>query len=138
LTNDSLPDNIFYSIRLRQPGYRDTLFQSNFLTDNSHISLDSASTVMFDSIVKQWPTWTEDSANVVVFLKGLYYCCDSDSDTLLSQRIEHAMLQLETLSKQFEKKGIKCNYIMQDLDMIIYDDEEDLFDQIECKIVEFY
>ncbi len=48
------------------------------------------------------------------------------------------MLQLETLSKQFEKKGIKCNYIMQDLDMIIYDDEEDLFDQIECKIVEFY
>jgi hypothetical protein len=138
LTNDSLPDNIQYTIRLRQPGFRDTLFQSNFLTDNSHITLDSASTLLFDSIVKLWPTWTEDSANVVVFLKGLYYCCDSDSDTLLSQRIEHAMLQLETLSKQFEKKGIKCNYIMQDLDMIIYDDEEDLFDQIECKIVEFY
>ena len=36
------------------------------------------------------------------------------------------------------KKGIKCQYLMTDLDMIALKDDEELFDKIEVVVVEDY
>jgi len=138
LTNDSLPDNIYYHIRLRQPGYRDTLFQARFNTDSTHLTLDSLSQILFDSMATKWPVWTEDSATVIIFLKGYYYCCDSVSDSLYLNRLTQCQQRLQAIANRFAERGIECRYVMQDVDMIIYNDEEELFDEVDVKVVEFY
>jgi hypothetical protein len=138
LTSDTIEQNIYFDIRLRQPGYKDSLLKTKLKTDSTHLKLDSNSILVFDSIVHRWPQWTADSASVVVFLKGMYYCGDSIGDTLYKQRIDECNNRLEYISRLFEKNGIECKYIMQDLEMIIYNDEEDLFDEVDVKVVEYY
>lgn len=137
LLSDTLPENLYYNIRLRQPGFRDTLFCATLRT-GPELKPDSASVVLMDSLIKQWPVWTEDSATIVIFLKGRYYCCDSLADTLYLSRLQEGMHRLQKLAARLEKGGIACHYVMQDLDMITYNDEEDLFDEVEVKVVECY
>jgi hypothetical protein len=138
LTNDSLPNNIYMNIRLRQPGYRDSLYANTWKFDSTTLKLDSASSAQLDTVLSKWPTWNEDSATVIIFLKGYYYAGDSTSDSMFQYRLTECQEKLSILSKRFEKYGIECKYVMQDLDMIIYNDEEDYFDNIDVKIVECY
>jgi len=138
LMNDSLPDVINFDIKLRQPGYRDTLYKNVLKMDSTHVQLDSASAVQIDSIIKQWHTWKEDSATVVIFLKGYYYCCDSIADTLFKARVDQCQQRLDNLTVKLNKHGIKCDVIMQDMDMLIWRDDETLFDDVEVTVVEDY
>jgi hypothetical protein len=106
--------------------------------DSTHVQLDSASTVQMDSIIKQWHTWKEDSATVVIFLKGYYYCCDSIADTLFKARVDQCQQRLDNLTTKLNKHGIKCDVIMQEMDMLIWRDDETLFDDVEVTVVEDY
>lgn len=138
LTNDSLPTNIYYNIKLRQPGYKDSLYKTILKTDSTHMKLDSNSNLLFDSIIHQWSSWTEDSATVIIFLKGHYYCCNSLTDTLYKERLMTCLRRLDFITDLFLQKGLNCKVIMQELDMIIYNDDEEYFDEVELSIVEYY
>lgn len=138
LTNDSLPNNIYMNIRLRQPGYKDSLYKDTWKIDSTEGNLDSASSAKFDTLMSKWSTWTEDSATVIIFLKGYYYAGDSTSDSLFQQRVIDCQKKLHLIAKKFEKQGLECKYVMQDLDMIIYNDEEEMYNEVDVKVVEFY
>jgi hypothetical protein len=138
LTNDSLPNTIYMNLRLKQPGYKDSLYNNTLKMDSTHLALDSLSQDKFDSIIAHWPAWTEDSATVIIYLKGYYYSGDSTADSMFQFRLEKCKEKLNFLATAFEKHKIKCDIVMQDLDMIIYNDDEELFDTVDIKIVEFY
>ena len=139
LTNDSLPDNLYIDIKLKRPGYKDTLSKETYYIDSSTANLDSTSLAKFDTLIKSWHHWTEDSANIVIFLKGYYYSGDSLSDSMCTNYIQRCQLNLDLITNRLNKKGIRCDFIMQDMNMLIYkDDDEDWYNTIEMDIVEYY
>ncbi len=138
LRTDEFPDNVALNFRLKQPGFIDTLFSCFLHMDSTHVRLEDSSTKMIDSIMSIWPTWKEDSSTITIFAKGFYYCCDSLSDTLYKQRLDACQTKLNLLEDIFAKHKITCLSFMQDLDMIIYNDEEELFDKIEITVIENY
>ena len=138
LTNDSLPDNVYLDIKLRQPGIRDTLFTGALNFDSTMNAMDSMSVVEMDKILSNWDHWTEDSATVVVLLKGYYYSGDTLTDTLFAKRIEECKQKLDLLTDALNRKGISCDLIMQDMDMLIYNDERTWYDRVEVNVVEYY
>lgn len=138
LNNQELADNIAFNFKLKQPGLIDTLFRCTLHMDSTHFRLDDSSMQTIDSIINKWPTWKEDTATLTIFAKGFYYCCDSLTDTLYKERLDACQTKLNTLAAIFEKHKINCFSFMQDLDMIIYNDEEELFDKIEIQVIENY
>ncbi|MBP6625064.1 MAG: hypothetical protein KA198_07820, partial [Chitinophagaceae bacterium] len=124
--------------KLKQPGLIDTLFRCTLHMDSTHFRLDDSSMQTIDSIINKWPTWKEDTATLTIFAKGFYYCCDSLTDTLYKERLDACQTKLNTLAAIFEKHKINCFSFMQDLDMIIYNDDEELFDKIEIQVIENY
>lgn len=133
-----LKDNIDVDIRLRQPGLTDTLFHGFIKVDSNGHFTDSTTKVLLDSLQTTWPAWTDDSATVILMAKGFYYCCDSTNDTLYKARLDRCQEKLEVFQKWLEKRKITCLNYMLDLDMIIYNDDEELFDAIEVTVLENY
>ncbi len=138
LNTDSLPDNLRIDIKLKQPGLKDTLFSEVLRTDSTGIEFDSTSSTVLDSILSKWPQWTEDSATILIFLKGYYYSGDTITDTLFTSRVTACQKKMDLLTERLKKQGIQCEIIMQQMDMMIYNDEEEWFKRIEIKVVEYY
>ena len=138
LKNDALADNIFYNIKLREPGLTDTLFRNQLLVDSTKNKFTTDSKIVLDSIISNWKSWKEDSAIVKIFLKGYYYAGDSLTDSTFKAKLDQCENQLKLATAFFEQKGIKCQYLMTDLDMIALKDDEELFDKIEVVVVEDY
>lgn len=136
--NDTLADNIFFNIRLRQPGLVDTLFRNQLMVDSTKNKFTTDSKIVLDSIISNWKNWNEDSAVVKIFLKGYYYAGDSLTDSTFKARLDQCENQLKLATTFFERKGIKCQYLMTDLDMIALKDDEELFDKIDVVVVEDY
>ena len=138
LTNDSLPDNYFINIKLKQPGIIDTLFQTELTLDTTHTFFDSLSLVRLDSVQKTWDYWNEDTASVVIFLKSYYYAGDSIGDTTFKENIDQCFSQMNMIKTYLSKKKIPCEIIMQDPCMLIFKDDELPYRKIEMRIVEYY
>jgi len=138
LNNDSLPENLHIDIKLKQPGLRDTLLNEILRTDTTGVELDSSSQIKLDTLLNKWYQWTEDSANVIIFLKCYYYSGDTMTDPMFTQRIEACQKKLDALTEKLNGQGIHCEVIMQDIRMLIYNDEEEWFDQIQLQVVEYY
>jgi preprotein translocase subunit SecA len=100
--------------------------------------LDSSSQIKLDTLLNKWYQWTEDSANVIIFLKCYYYSGDTMTDPMFTQRIEACQKKLDALTEKLNGQGIHCEVIMQDIRMLIYNDEEEWFDQIQLQVVEYY
>ena len=138
LNNDLLADNLFYSIKLRTPGLTDTLFKNQLVVDNSRNKFTIDSKLVLDTILSNWNDWNEDSAVVKIFLKGYYYAGDSLTDPSFKANLDQCVKQLKIATNYFENKGIKCEYLMTDLDMIAIKDDNEWFDKIEVIVVEDY
>jgi hypothetical protein len=138
LNNDSLPENLYFDIKLKQPGLKDTLLKANIRTDSTGLQFDSTSAIVLDTLFSKWDHWTEDSANVIVFMKGYYYSGDTITDTLFRDRIDVCQKKLDLLTAWFNQKGISCDIIMQDMDMLIYNDDKEWFNNVELKVIEYY
>jgi hypothetical protein len=138
LKNDPISDVIEKKIRLRQPGIIDTLYKTTLMFRQHEMKLESASIQRLDSVLKSWKTWQEDSAKITILLKGHYYCCDSLTDTFYLKRLQTCQNQLNHVSQIFNNRKISCDWVMQDFDMIIYNDDEDLLNEIELTVIENY
>lgn len=138
LLKDTLPDILNIDIKLKQPGLIDTLYQEVFLFDSLHSQLDSISYRKIDTLIKKWSKYLEDSASVVVFLKGYYYSGDSEIDSTYKENIQSCMYQLQAINNYFERMKFPCHFVMQDPTMIIWRDDEEIFRTVEMKIVEYY
>lgn len=138
LTNDSLPDNLYINLKLKQPGFIDTLMSEVLETDSTNIVFDSVSLARLDTLFSRWNEWSEDSSNLTIFLKSYYYSGDSLSDTMCTAYIETCQRQLDALTEKLNKHGISCDIIMQDMDMLIYNDEKKWYHQVEMNVVEYY
>ncbi|MCZ2140606.1 MAG: hypothetical protein LC096_04365, partial [Bacteroidia bacterium] len=138
LLHDSIPEIVNINIKLKQPGLIDTLFQAQLTFDSTTNKLDSISYKKMDTVMKQWKDYTEDSASVIVFLKAYYYSGENDEDTMYKHNLDQCFTYLQEVNSYFEKRKIPCWMIMQDLCMLIYNDEESLFKQVEMNIIEYY
>ncbi len=138
LSNDLLTDNIFHTIKLRIPGLSDTLFRNQLEVDYSRNKFTIDSKLVLDTILSNWDDWNEDSAIVKIFLKGYYYAGDSLRDSTFKANLDQCEKQLKMATNYFEQKGIKCEYLMTDLDLIALKDDNELFDKIEVLVVEDY
>lgn len=138
LTNDSLPDNLYLNLKLKQPGFIDTLFNDVLVTDSTHLVFDSTSLAKLDTLFQHWSEWKEDSSNLTIFIKSYYYSGDSLSDTMCTAYIETCQQQLDALTEKLNRRGISCDIIMQDMDMLIYNDEKKWYHQVEMNVVEYY
>lgn len=139
LTSDTLPNNLWINLKLKQIGLVDTLYRTTLKLKSDTLSLDSLVNIELDTTLTKWKYWIEDSANIVVFLKGYYYCGDSISDSLFQSRLNDCKHKLKFIANKFESLGLKCEFIMQDLDMLIFKEEdEDIYNEIELKIIEYY
>lgn len=138
LTNDSLADNVYFNIKLKQPGLIDTLFTCNLMFDSTHTTLDSFSQKNIDTLLKQWDAFTEDSATVMVFLKTYYYSGDSLSDSTYRQNIETCFAQLELVKEKFKQKKVSCQIFMPDPCMLIFRDDELPYRKVEMTVLEYY
>jgi hypothetical protein len=138
LTSDSLPDNLIMDIRLRQPGFVDTLFQDAFDTDSLTHKPDSIALAKLDSLASKWSIWAADSAFLHIFIKGYYYSGDTITDTCFARYVQECQLRLDQVTGVLNKKGIQCDIIMQDMDMLIYTDDRQWFNKVEMSVVEYY
>ncbi len=138
LSNDLLTDNIFHTIKLRLPGLSDTLFRNQLEVDYSRNKFTIDSKLVLDTILSNWDYWNEDSAIVKIFLKGYYYAGDSLRDSTFKANLDQCEKQLKMATNYFEQKGIKCEYLMTDLDLIALKDDNEWFDKIEVLVVEDY
>jgi len=138
LNNDLLADNIFHTIKLRIPGLSDTLFRNQLVVDYSRNKFTIDSKLVLDTIISNWNDWNEDSAIVKIFLKGYYYAGDSLRDSTFKVNLDQCEKQLKMATNYFEQKGIKCEYLMTDLDLIALKDDNERFDKIEVFVVEDY
>jgi hypothetical protein len=71
-------------------------------------------------------------------MKGYYYSGDTITDTLFRDRIDVCQKKLDLLTAWFNQKGISCDIIMQDMDMLIYNDDKEWFNNVELKVIEYY
>ncbi len=139
LYSDTLPDIVHLDIKLRQPGYRDTLFAISFLVDTINLIQDSSLAYSLDSVVNVWSQAKNDSADLQLFLTSYYYCCDSVADSLYLDRLQHCLQKLNTLIKALEKRGIPCEHIMPITEMLIYRDDDFVSEQnVKMSLVEYY
>ncbi|MBL7766602.1 MAG: PD40 domain-containing protein [Chitinophagaceae bacterium] len=138
LNNDSIPENLYFNIKLKQPGFRDTLYKNWLHIDSSGLALDSISLHELDSLTNTWATWKEDSADVIVFINNYYYGGDSLTDTSFAAYLQTAVDRQQLVYEFLHKKGIRCEWIMRDLNMILKRDDEEPFKRIEMSVVEFY
>jgi hypothetical protein len=138
LTSDSIPESLVCNIRLKQPGYKDTLYQTTLRIDTSNTNLDSSSMLQLNTLLQQWKQWIEDSADVVLFMKSYYYSGDTITDTMFTTNILQCKTKQEVLTKELVRRGLSCDNIMNTMNMIIYNDDMDIFRTIEIMVVEFY
>jgi hypothetical protein len=135
---DSMPDNYYYKIRLRQPGIIDTLFTGSLVSNSDFQTLDSTSTVRLDSLYEAYSSWSEDSAILNVLVKANYYSGDSLADPAFAQHLKNAQQQVAILEDYFRKKKQPCHIVMTALDMIIYNDDERKLHDMEIEVIESY
>jgi hypothetical protein len=138
LNNDTTGDIINKSIRLRKIGITDTLYKTTLMFQPDELKLESASIQKLDTVLKKWKNWNDDSSRVTILIKGNYYCCDSLTDTFYLKRLQYCQAQLNHISNIFAKRKITCDWVMQDLDIIIYNDDEDLLNEVELTVIENY
>ncbi|MBK8145331.1 MAG: PD40 domain-containing protein [Bacteroidetes bacterium] len=138
LTNDTLSDNVYLNIKLKQPGLIDTLYTCNLMLDSTHSHFDSLSHNHIDTLLHHWDRYSEDSATVLVFLKSYYYSGDSLADSTYKKNIETCFAQMQLVAKQFEKKKLACQVIMYDPCMLILKDDEEPFQKVELTLLEYY
>lgn len=136
--HDSLPRILQQEIRLREPGLKDTLFQASIRYDSLNQTLTDSSRMLLDSIFKQWPQWSADSAFVSIWIRSYYYSGDSDTDTTYIEGLMKAMQQNQFLMESFERHGIACKLLMPELNMLIYNDEKHWFRKTEIMVLEDY
>jgi hypothetical protein len=108
------------------------MFQPN------ELKLEQGSIRKLDSVLRKWKYWSDDSARIHVELHGSYYCCDSLQDTLYLQRLKACDLKLNHISNIFHKRKIACDWVMLNSEMVIYNDDEELFDEIKLYVIENY
>ena len=138
LRHDSLPALIETDMRLRQPGYRVALTQRVLQMDSCFEILDSASACWVDSVCGAWPAFTADSSDIVITLKAYYYSGDSIIDSTYNERIWDCFRRLSTVRNRLMQAGIACENIMLDPVMLIYNDDDHWFNEVEADVTEFY
>lgn len=138
LRHDTLPALIETNIHLRQPGFRVERMQGVLQLDSCFETLDSASACWVDSLGASWQSFTADSSDVVIHLIAYYYSGDSIIDTTYNERLWDCFRRLHTVRNRLMEKGIACENIMIDPVMIIYNDEEHWFNEVEAVVTEFY
>lgn len=137
LTDDALPDILPMNIRLRQPGIKDTLYNSTLRMDSTHFKIDSISLFQLDTLLTHWPAWAEDSADVKIYLTAHYFTNDTTKDLEKTQEAKDAQLKLNLIKKRLYDGGIRFNYMFQKLEMkLSY--EEGAYDRIDILMVEDY
>ena len=138
LRHDSLPALIETDMRLRQPGYRVALTQRVLQMDSCFEILDSASACWVDSVCAAWPAFTADSSDIVITLRAYYYSGDSIIDSTYNERIWDCFRRLNTVRNRLMQAGIACENIMLDPVMLIYNDDDHWFNEVEADVTEFY
>lgn len=138
IKNDSLGDIIEKDIALKTPHLVDTLFSTSLMFQPNELKLEQGSIRKLDSVLRKWKYWSDDSARIHVELHGSYYCCDSLQDTLYLQRLKACDLKLNHISNIFHKRKIACDWVMLNSEMVIYNDDEELFDEIKLYVIENY
>lgn len=138
LRHDSLLALIETDMRLRQPGYRVALTQRVLQMDSCFEILDSASACWVDSVCVAWQAFTADSSDIVITLKAYYYSGDSIIDSTYNERIWDCFRRLNTVRTRLMQAGIACENIMLDPVMLIYNDEDHWFNEVEADVTEFY
>lgn len=137
LTNDLLPDILPMDIKLRQPGLKDTLYNSVVRMDSTHFKIDSLSLFQLDTLLTHWPAWADDSADVKVYLTAHYFTSDSTKIAEQTQEAKDAQLKINLIKKRLFDGGIRFNYMFQKQEMrLSY--EEGAYDRIDILIVEDY
>lgn len=129
---------IHQNIRMRQPGYIDTLLNAIIEHDTLSGAPSDSALALLDSLAKKWPEWTEDSAFVNITLTSYYYCCDSLTDSLYEARLEACLNRIRYLQQFFERRGIPCERIMPSPSIFIYNDEAYWFRRTEIQVIENY
>lgn len=135
---DSLPENFNFNIRLRTPGLLDTLYKGQLVLDSITHQLDSTSKHILDSLLDYYVREQQDSANLTFMLNGYYYSGDSVSDSNYAFHLQQGFDRMKYLEGILEKRKLRCHEIMTDLDMIIYDDEKQVFNTIDIELIETY
>ena len=138
LRHDSLPALIETDMRLRQPGYRVALTQRVLQMDSCFEILDSASACWVDSVCGAWQAFTADSSDIVITLRAYYYSGDSIIDSTYNERIWDCFRRLNTVRNRLMQAGIACENIMLDPVMLIYNDDDHWFNEVEADVTEFY
>lgn len=138
LRSDSLPALIETDMRLRQPGYRVALTQSVLQMDSCFEVLDSTSACWVDSVCAAWQGFTADSSDITITLRAYYYSGDSLIDSTYNERIWDCFRRLHTVRNRLMQAGIACENIMIDPVMLIYNDDEHWFRDVEAKVEEWY
>lgn len=138
LDGDSLPDIVYHDIKLRQPGWIDTLYRSTWCTDSSGYSLDSSSLADLDTLLTHWPAWTDDSSRVMLFINLYYYSGDTITDTCFTQRVAQCLERVGQIAGRMNAQGIDCEALMPSVDMLIYNEEEKWYREMEVMVLEYY
>lgn len=136
--SDTLPDNIYMDIKLKQPGIIDSLYKCDLWIDTLNESYDSLSMAHLQYIIEHWEQWVDDNADVHIFIKNYYYSGDSLSDTNYIHYVEKCLNDFNWLEKYFKQHNIPCRNLMHDPDMLILNDEKKYFRKIEIAVVEYY
>jgi hypothetical protein len=71
-------------------------------------------------------------------LKGYYYSGDTVTDSLFAKSIEDCQKRLNAVEIYFKQKGVPCEFVMHDMDMLIYSDEQKWYRCVEMAILEYY
>ncbi|MGI9191735.1 MAG: hypothetical protein ACR2IL_06395 [Chitinophagaceae bacterium] len=138
LRHDSLPAIIETEMRLRQPGFHKYITESVLQLDSCYEILDSASACWVDSVCAEWPMISADSSDIVVTLRAYYYSGDSIVDSTYNERIWDCFRRINTVRSRLINGGVPCEAIMLDLVMLIYNDDEHWFHEVEADVVEYY
>lgn len=138
LDHDSLPDLLYHDIKLRPPGLVDTLYRSTWCTDSSGNSLDSSSLAELDNLLARWPQWAADSSRILLFINSYYYSGDTITDSCFTQRVTQCLQRLDLVANRMTEQGIDCEALMPAVDMLIYNEEEKWYRELEVTVVEYY
>lgn len=135
---DTFKEIYSLNLKLRKPGYIDTLHKCIIKIDSNSIDELAESKEFLRNIKNNWAIWKEDSADVVIFLKTYYYYGDSDTDTLQTYYVEQCNKRVDKIRQYFIKNGIDCELIMDQIDNYIWRDEKEFYEQVQLDVVEFY
>ncbi|MEZ5047037.1 MAG: hypothetical protein R2831_08590 [Chitinophagaceae bacterium] len=138
LQDSRLPENYLVDFKLKQPGYRDTLFHEVLQFDTVHSNLESESDFLLEEVIKKWKSWNEDSAIVKIFLNTNYYYGDTLGDSTYFPYLQIAQEHMDYIIKKLERNHIPCENIMPQYDMLIYNDENSYFNEVKVTVLENY